>query len=86
MFLISGTTAPLAANTTQQDKMLQFHQELNETCEDMLATYKFANVAPKPKRMPTAEFLLKGGQSASWVVGKINENLNFQSFLRFVYF
>ena len=36
---------------------------------DILATYMFANVAVKPKRMPTANFLLKNGQTASWVIG-----------------
>ena len=65
----SAATSTSSTSSSHQDKMLQFHQELNETCEDMLGTYMFANVAPKPKRLPTAEFLLKGGQSASWVVG-----------------
>ena len=51
------------------DKMVTFHSELSETCVDILATYMFANVAVKPKRMPTAEFLLKNGQKASWIIG-----------------
>ena len=49
--------------------MVTFHSELSETCVDILATYMFANVAVKPKRMPTAEFLLKNGQKASWIIG-----------------
>ena len=31
--------------------------------------YMFANPAVQPKRLPTADFLLKGGQSASWILG-----------------
>lgn len=62
---------PLNANPDQEklEKMMNFHGELSETCVDLLATYMFANVAVKPKRMPTAEFLLKNGQKASWVIG-----------------
>jgi tuberous sclerosis protein 2 len=51
------------------DKMMTFHQELSETCVDLLARYMFANASVKPKRLPTTDFLLKGGQSASWIVG-----------------
>ena len=49
--------------------MMTFHEELSYTCVDILATYMFANVAVKPKRMPTASFLLKNGQTASWIIG-----------------
>ena len=51
------------------DKMMTFHQELSETCVDLLARYMFANASVRPKRLPTTDFLLKGGQSASWIVG-----------------
>ena len=65
------TTTPFTASPEQEkwDKMVTFHSELSETCVDILATYMFANVAVKPKRMPTAEFLLKNGQRASWIIG-----------------
>merc|ERR1719468_332359 len=48
---------------------MNFHSELSDTCVDILSTYMFANVAVKPKRMPTANFLLKNGQKASWIIG-----------------
>ena len=50
---------PLNAEDEKLEKMMTFHQELSDTCVDILATYMFANVAVKPKRMPTAQFLLK---------------------------
>ena len=31
--------------------------------------YMFANVSVQQRRLPTADFLLKEGQSASWVLG-----------------
>jgi tuberous sclerosis protein 2 len=69
---VPGMASSIVSSNQEQDKldkMVMFHSELSETCVDMLATYMFANVAVRPKRMPTAEFLLKGGQSASWVIG-----------------
>ena len=62
---------PRSVNTQDgnMDKMMVFHQELSETCVDILARYMFANASVKPNRLATAEFLLKGGQSASWIIG-----------------
>ena len=65
----SSNLQPLNGEDEKLDKMMTFHQELSDTCVDILATYMFANVAVKPKRMPTAQFLLKNGQTASWVIG-----------------
>ena len=48
---------------------MAFHSELSETCVDILSTYAYANLSAKPKRIPTAEFLLKNGQSCSWIIG-----------------
>ena len=63
----SATSAPEAEQ--KMNKRILFHQELSETCIDFLARYMFANPSVQPKRLPTAEFLLKGGQSASWILG-----------------
>ena len=66
-------TAGISRTANTQDanmeKMMTFHQELSETCVDILARYMFANASVKPNRLATTEFLLKGGQSASWMVG-----------------
>lgn len=62
-------TQPLTAEEANLEKIKTFNSELSDTCVDILATYMFANVAVKPKRMPTASFLLKNGQTASWIIG-----------------
>ncbi|CAG4992292.1 unnamed protein product [Colias eurytheme] len=53
-----GSSAPAA-----------FHVELTETCVDLLARYTFTPCSVKPQRSDTAEFLFKGGQSTTWLVG-----------------
>ena len=65
----AGISGPSTIPDGNMDKMMTFHQELSETCVDMLARYMFANASVKPNRLATTEFLLKGGQSASWMVG-----------------
>lgn len=52
----------------EKAKLAEFHQELTETCQDILARYMFANTSLHPKRMPTTQFLLKGGSSATWLL------------------
>ncbi|ESP04643.1 hypothetical protein LOTGIDRAFT_61259, partial [Lottia gigantea] len=52
-----------------ESKMSQFHKELTETCTDMMARYTFGNVSTTPKRSAVAQFLLKGGQNQTWLVG-----------------
>ncbi len=47
---------------------MSFHEELTETCQDILARYMFSNAAVKPKRLPTTDFLLKEGNSAIWLL------------------
>ena len=59
----------LSQDQDKKDKMMAFHSELSETCIDILSTYAYANLSAKPKRIATAEFLLKNGQTASWVIG-----------------
>ncbi|VVC44066.1 Rap GTPase activating protein domain,Tuberin,Armadillo-like helical,Armadillo-type [Cinara cedri] len=49
--------------------LLTFHKELTETCMDLLARYAFATCSALPKRHPTADFILEGGQSATWLLG-----------------
>ncbi|XP_021346638.1 tuberin-like isoform X4 [Mizuhopecten yessoensis] len=51
------------------DKMSQFHKELTETCTDFMARYTFANYNAVPHRSQEAEFLLKGGQTKTWMLG-----------------
>ncbi|XP_050540898.1 tuberin-like isoform X2 [Daktulosphaira vitifoliae] len=51
------------------DELLTFHKELTETCMDLLARYAFATCSALPKRHPTADFILEGGQSATWLLG-----------------
>lgn len=49
--------------------MIQFHNDLRETCVDLMARYTFASCAPLPKRGSVAEMLVSGGQSQTWLVG-----------------
>ncbi|XP_073996859.1 TSC complex subunit tuberin isoform X2 [Rhodnius prolixus] len=51
------------------DGLLAFHQELTETCIDLMAMYTFSTCSPIPKRQSTAELLLSGGQSMTWLLG-----------------
>lgn len=46
-----------------------FHMELAETCIDFLARHTFSPCSALPKRLPTADFLLAGGQALTWLVG-----------------
>lgn len=46
-----------------------FHMELAETCIDFLARHTYSPCSALPKRLPTADFLLAGGQSMTWLVG-----------------
>lgn len=53
-----------------QEKTLQvFYTELTETCIDLMARYAFSPCSALPRRLPTAEFLLNGGQSMCWLIG-----------------
>ncbi|CAF4953558.1 unnamed protein product [Pieris macdunnoughi] len=54
----AGSSAPAA-----------FHVELTETCVDLLARYTFTPCSVKPHRSEAAEFLLRGGQATTWLVG-----------------
>lgn len=64
----SGTSEELSEEQKRANKMISFHQELTETCVDILARYMFANASVQPKRLPTTQFLLKEGHSATWLL------------------
>ncbi|XP_044760648.1 tuberin isoform X2 [Coccinella septempunctata] len=49
--------------------VLTFYEELTETCIDLMARYAFSPSSALPRRTPTAEFLLNGGQSMTWLLG-----------------
>lgn len=51
------------------DALMAFHRELTETCIDLMARYTFSTCSAVPKRQPTADFLLSGGQSMTWLLG-----------------
>ncbi|CRK93003.1 CLUMA_CG006605, isoform A [Clunio marinus] len=47
-----------------------FHIELIETCIDFMARNTFSQSSALPRRLPAADFLLRGGgQTKTWVVG-----------------
>lgn len=52
------------------DRALQtFYEEITETAIDLMARYTFSPCSALPKRLPSAEFLLLGGQSMTWLLG-----------------
>ena len=59
------------SSATQQDRQAQltFHQELTETCVDLMARYTFSNCGVSPRRSAVTSVLLSQGSSSSWLVG-----------------
>ncbi|OXU24396.1 hypothetical protein TSAR_012885 [Trichomalopsis sarcophagae] len=52
------------------DQALQnFHVELTETCIDLMARYSYSMYSARPKRLLAADFLLKDGNSVTWILG-----------------
>ncbi|XP_015113598.1 tuberin [Diachasma alloeum] len=51
------------------ESLKTFHNELTETCVDLMARYTFSTYTARPKRLPAADFLLKEGQSMTWLLG-----------------
>lgn len=50
--------------------MHSFHIELIETCIDFMARNTFSLSSALPKRIPAADFLLRGGgQTKTWIIG-----------------
>ncbi len=64
----ASSTEQLLQQQQQMSKIAGFHQELTETCVDILARYMFANPSVQPRRLPTTNFLLKEGNSATWLL------------------
>ena len=61
------------STTSQQDRQAQltFHQELTETCVDLMARYSFSNCGVSPRRSTVTEVLLSQGSSSTWLVGTL---------------
>ncbi|RZF45475.1 hypothetical protein LSTR_LSTR009346 [Laodelphax striatellus] len=51
------------------ESLMTFHRELTETCIDLMVRYTHFTSAGIPKRLSTADFLLNGGQSVTWIIG-----------------
>ncbi|XP_058457517.1 tuberin isoform X2 [Malaya genurostris] len=49
--------------------LYNFHSELAETCIDFMANHTYSPCGGMARRSPVAEFLLRGGQSNTWLVG-----------------
>lgn len=57
-------------HTTNNFDMHGFHIELIETCIDFMTRNTFSLSSALPKRIPAADFLLRGGgQTKTWIVG-----------------
>jgi len=71
----TGVTArPVINKEARKDERqlrMNFHQELTETCLDLMARYSFANCSVQARRSPSAEFLLKDGQTSTWLLGTV---------------
>ncbi|XP_034935459.1 tuberin [Chelonus insularis] len=61
--IISDLKPPMDEN------LMNLNIELTETCLDLMARYTFSTYTARPKRLPAADFLLKEGQSMTWLLG-----------------
>ncbi|KFB51320.1 tuberous sclerosis complex 2 (TSC2) [Anopheles sinensis] len=73
---VSGVSVSNSSSTQRvypvsglNDDMYKFHCELAETCVDFMVRHTFSPCSGISKRLPSAEFLLSGGQSMTWLVG-----------------
>ena len=59
--------------SSQQDRQAQltFHQELTETCVDLMGRYTFSNCGVSPRRSAVTSMLVSQGLSSSWLVGSM---------------
>jgi len=67
----SRPTVNRLSGPDERKALLTFHQELTETCVDLMARYSFANCGVTPKRDNLSQYLLSNGQSASWLLGNV---------------
>ncbi|XP_067006155.2 tuberin isoform X2 [Anabrus simplex] len=66
---LAAANRPVDLKPPIDESLMNFHVELTETCIDLMARYTFSTCSALPKRLPTAEFLLNGGQSMTWLLG-----------------
>ncbi|XP_039314149.1 tuberin isoform X1 [Solenopsis invicta] len=64
-----GESRALDLKPPMDEGLMNFHIELIETCIDLMARYTFSNYSARPKRLPAGDFLLKEGQSMTWILG-----------------
>ncbi|XP_012271509.1 tuberin isoform X2 [Orussus abietinus] len=64
-----GEGRPLDLKPRMDEALMNFHIELTETCIDLMARYTFCTYSALPRRLPAADFLLKEGQSMTWLLG-----------------
>lgn len=64
-----GTGKERGKEQVQNTYLHEFHMELAETCIDFMAKHTYSPCVAQPKRLPTTEFMLAGGQSMSWLLG-----------------
>ena len=67
----AGAAAAGRPGPDQRQALLTSHQELTETCVDIMARYSFSNCGVAPRRSRVAERLLGRGQTASWLAGNM---------------
>jgi Tuberin/Rap/ran-GAP len=71
MLKLKAQRAALQKKTESFD-MHSFHIELIETCIDFMARHTYSLSLALPRRLPTADYLLRGGgQSKSWICGHV---------------
>ncbi|ODM95089.1 Tuberin, partial [Orchesella cincta] len=66
--MISGQPGRPNPQQPLDHSTMQFHQELTETCVDLMARYAFADCSPLPSRFQSASFLTTGGSTQSWMI------------------
>lgn len=60
--------APADTKPAVKEALLAFHQELTETCVDLMARYAFSDSSALPTRFQSTAFLLERGHSQTWLM------------------
>ena len=67
---MKASRAQLQTFSNKDFDMHGFHMELIETCIDFMTRHTYSLSLALPRRMPSADYLLRGGgQSKTWIVG-----------------
>ncbi|XP_039291005.1 LOW QUALITY PROTEIN: tuberin [Nilaparvata lugens] len=66
---LENARPPVDLKPQLDESLMTFHRELTETCIDLMVRYTHFTSAGIPKRLSTADFLLNGGQSVTWIIG-----------------